>query len=203
MVVGATVARSAQDTLRAVESSASSISPAPSTIEWRVLPIVARSARFTAALLSALALSVAVSWFDGEWLSGVFAALLVLAMLNRAVLPSAYRVDSGGMLLDHPLRRRVVPWGEMRMIAFDREGALVRWGASRSTQESIDFPRDHGRTDEIIRAMLDHARSNAACVIVDRRAPVDRGARASHASGGETPPPSLRSPRGGTMDSPT
>lgn len=137
--------------------------PVPA-IEWRVQPLVERPARGLLALAAIAALAVATALAAAEATWGLLAALILAVALCRAFLPSRYAIDRGGIVVDHPLRQRRVPWGRIERIAFDASGALLTGPGSRW---SIDLPRDAALAARAVEVLRAHAPEG--CEIVDRR----------------------------------
>jgi len=153
---------------------------AAATIEWRIQPIVMRTPQFVLALLALVVFFALVSWIEGEMVIGALASLILFAALINAFLPSSYRIDDEGLLVDHPLRRRPIPWREIRRVSFDASGALVNYGSGRGREVSITFPRQSSRVDEIAAALRARAGASGG-PDADRRAgaEAESGTRAS------------------------
>ena len=133
-------------------------------VRWAVQPLVQRPVRALLALAALVALSLAVALFAAEIAWGLIAALALGIALNRAFLPSRYAIESGAIVVDHPLRRRTLEWQTLNRIAFDETGALLGGAGLRV---SIDLPRDPVLLARVIEALRTNAPEH--CTISDRR----------------------------------
>lgn len=135
---------------------------ADAAVEWRIQPLLVRTPQFVIGLAATLALSTLVAWIEGEIIAGAIAALILFVALINAFLPSSYRVDADGLLIDHPLRRRRIRWSSMRQVSLDAAGALVSYEDGKRRDVSITFPRERSRVEAIAAALRAHSGAGEA-----------------------------------------
>jgi hypothetical protein len=141
------------------------------------------------ALVMALAVIAAFAWLAAEWMEswgwGLFAAVLMIGLLNRFFFPSEFSIDSAGITARHALLRQRLRWPEIRRFVHDAHGGYVSTRARPSTLDAfrgLHLLFDRNRQAAIERIQQELARQSP-------RAEPAAPARESHA---EHEPAALR-----------
>jgi hypothetical protein len=157
------------------------------------------------ALVVALAVIAAFAWLAAEWMEswgwGMFAAVLMIALLNRFFFPSEYRIDSTGISARHGLTRQRLRWPDVRRFVHDAHGGYLSTRARPSTLDAFRgvhllFDRDRQTAIERIQRELSEQPQESAATASAREPSAP--ARGSTSPGSVPHPPTAVS----TSDAP-
>ncbi len=125
---------------------------------WCAHPARERLGRAALGGLLILSLSILSGLMMQSLLWGVFAALLLVAVLNRFFFPSRFVIDAEGISAAYLLKKQSMCWSELRRFAMDRHGGYLSTRARRSWLDAyrgmhILFGRQR---DAVIERILAH-----------------------------------------------
>lgn len=92
----------------------------------------------------------------------MFALAALSLSVSRYLLPTAYRLDGVGARVDHPLRGRTLPWGQVRRVDVHADGLFLSPFPRPSRLDSFRgaFLR-YGDDGDRVRAAVDAFRAAA------------------------------------------
>jgi hypothetical protein len=111
--------------------------PEPTTLQWRVFPLVEYPVRSALAILVIFVGGVLVHHISGYWFLGLGAVVLLVASLYKHFLPTDYYLDDEGAEARILFSKRRRPWSNFHSYYHDQFGIMLSTFAYPSRLDSF------------------------------------------------------------------
>lgn len=127
---------------------------------WTAWPAAESPGRTSLLMVAILSLAGLCGMIGGDFLWALTGAALMLLGLNRWFLPTTFDVDVERIEVGYPLRRRLVPWREVRRLVIDPGGGWLstsRGGRRSSSGLDLYWGRRAVENQSILRSFAQRA----------------------------------------------
>ncbi|MCP4229402.1 MAG: hypothetical protein GY771_04555 [bacterium] len=115
----------------------SPVTAEPTSLQWRVFPLVEYPTRSVLAILIIFVGGVLVHHISGYWLLGLGAVVLLIASLYKHFLPTDYYLDEEGAEARILFSKRRRPWSNFHSYYHDQFGIMLSTFAYPSRLDSF------------------------------------------------------------------